>query len=495
MEIKFSKNIKKNQALVFLVSESLNFSKELKDIDQKSDKLISRAIKFQNFKGKTGQTIDITAPKDLNCELITIIGTGKEKNLSQNDAQSIGGKIYTKVNSNKSSSACICVGQVKDPYIAAANIAYGIKLKSYRFDKYKTKQEDDKLPTFKKTTIVCEGHGNAETLFDKFDKVAEGVFLSRDVVTEPPNILYPQSYADIVKGELNISGATVKVLDRNAMHKLGMGALLGVAQGSEKEARLVVIEYNGSDKKDPPIAFVGKGVTFDTGGISLKPSLGMEDMKYDMGGSAAVVGVMKALAGRKAKINAVGVIGLVENMPGSNAQRPSDVVTSMSGQTVEVLNTDAEGRLVLCDALTYCQETFKPKVVIDLATLTGAIVIALGDQYAGLFTNSDKLAKQLSAAGSDTNERVWRFPLGEEYDKLLDSPIADMQNISSGRGAGSITAAQFLQRFIKDGVEWCHLDIAGVAWTKEEKDICPKGATGFGVRLLDRFVSDNYEGK
>jgi leucyl aminopeptidase len=258
----------------------------------------------------------------------------------------------------------------------------------------------------------------------------------------------------------------------------------------------VVMEWHGDKKsKKAPIAFVGKGVTFDTGGISLKPSAGMEDMKYDMGGSAAVVGVMKALAGRKANVNAVGVVGLVENMPDGDAQRPSDVVTSMSGQTIAVLNTDAEGRLVLGDILWYCQEEYKPHTMINLATLTGAIVIALGNEHAGIFSNSDDLAEKLTRAGLDTEEKVWRFPLHKNYDKMIDSEIADMQNISSGRGAGSITAAQFLQRFIQDGVDWTHIDIAGMAWSDKDLDVCPKGATGFGVRLLDRLVKDNYEGK
>jgi leucyl aminopeptidase len=279
------------------------------------------------------------------------------------------------------------------------------------------------------------------------------------------------------------------------MEKLGMGSLLGVGQGSIRDSRLVIMEWNGQGKasKNFPVALVGKGVTFDTGGISLKPANGMEDMKYDMGGSAAVVGTIMALAGRKAKINVVGVVGLVENMPGHNAQRPSDVVKSMSGQTIEVLNTDAEGRLVLADALWYTQENYKPKNIIDLATLTGAITIALGQEYAGIFSNNDSLSANLIKAGQDTGEKLWRFPMGEEYDKLLDSPIADMQNISSGKGAGSITAAQFLLRFIKKGTNWAHLDIAGVAWAKDPKDICPKGATAFGVRLLDNYISKNFE--
>jgi leucyl aminopeptidase len=322
------------------------------------------------------------------------------------------------------------------------------------------------------------------------------VFLARDVVTEPPNVLYPESYAKIIKNELSKEGVSVKILGEKQMHKLGMGALLGVGQGSERESQMVVMEWKGDkSSKEGPIAFVGKGVTFDTGGISLKSSGGMEDMKYDMGGSASVVGVMKALAARKAKVNAVGIVGLVENMPDGLAQRPSDVVVSMSGQTVAVLNTDAEGRLVLADTLWYCQETYKPHTLVNLATLTGAIVVALANQHAGIFSNSDTLAEKISNAGKETDEKVWRLPLNEQYDKMIDSEIADMQNISSGKGAGSITAAQFLKRFVQEGVEWTHIDIAGMAWADKELDTCPKGATGYGVRLLDRLVKNHYEAK
>jgi leucyl aminopeptidase len=341
--------------------------------------------------------------------------------------------------------------------------------------------------------LVSNSNAECKKLFTPLEQISHGVFLARDVVTEPPNELYPASYAKRIKSEFAKLGADVSILNEKQLTKLGMGALLGVGQGSERESHVVVIKYQGGNKKDAPIAFVGKGVTFDTGGISLKPSGGMEDMKYDMGGSASVVGIMRALAGRKAKVNAVGIVGLVENMPGHNAQRPSDVVTSMSGQTIEVLNTDAEGRLVLADILWYAQEKFKPKTVIDLATLTGAIVIALGNEHAGVFTNDDALADKLSKAGTATGEKVWQFPLNSDYDKLLDSKIADMQNISSGRGAGSITAAQFLQRFIQKGVSWAHIDIAGMAWNSKARDVSPEGASGYGVRLLDQLVAENFE--
>jgi leucyl aminopeptidase len=323
------------------------------------------------------------------------------------------------------------------------------------------------------------------------------VYFARDLVSEAPNILYPESYAEQIIEKLEPLGIDVQVLGEREMRNLGMGALLGVGQGSAKESKLVVMKYQGGNSDQKPVCFVGKGVTFDTGGISIKPAAGMGDMKYDMGGSAAVVGAMKALALRNAKVNAVGIVGLAENMPGSNAQRPGDIVTSMSGQTIEVLNTDAEGRLVLCDCITYLQENFDPDCIIDLATLTGAILIALANTYAGCFSNDDELANKLINSGSNVNEKLWRMPLHKDFDEMLKSPIADISNIGGERGmAGSSTAAHFIGRFIKDGVKWAHLDIAGTAWEKKGKNpICPIGAVGFGVRLLDQFVQDNYESK
>jgi len=323
--------------------------------------------------------------------------------------------------------------------------------------------------------------------------VAEGVALTKELVTEPANIIYPESFVTRCQ-HLKELGVEITVLDDKDMSALGMGALLGVAQGSRRPARLLVMKWDGTgDTQERPVALVGKGVTFDTGGISIKPAAGMEDMKWDMGGAGAVAGAMKALAGRKAKAYVVGVCGLVENMPDGNAQRPGDIVTSMSGQTIEVLNTDAEGRLVLCDALHWVQEKYNPEYVVDLATLTGAIIVSLGSEYAGLFSNSDELADKLTAAGKASGDPLWRFPLSKAYDKMIDSPIADMKNIG-GKGAGSITAAQFLGRFIKDGVKWAHLDIAGTVWAEKPGPVWDKGATGFGVRLLDRFVADNFEG-
>ncbi|PIR38142.1 MAG: leucyl aminopeptidase [Alphaproteobacteria bacterium CG11_big_fil_rev_8_21_14_0_20_39_49] len=494
MKITFSDKLNVNcDAVVVTVTDSLKLGEHAEKINKEADNAIKKALKTRKFKGEKKELLSIVAPSGVKYNQILLVGLGKEKKISDIVSQEVGASVYVGLNSIKAENAAIIVEGVEDVDDIATNIAYGAVLRSYRFGKYKTKEKPESLPTLRVLDVIVDNRSKAESDFNKLQMIADGVFLSRDVVTEPPNKLYPESYAKIIKEELSGLGVKVTVLGAKQLEKLGMGALLGVGQGSIRESHVVVMEYNGSDPKNQPLAFVGKGVTFDTGGISIKPALGMEDMKYDMGGSAAVVGLLKALAGRKAKANAVGIVGLVENMPGHNAQRPSDVVTSMSGQTVEVLNTDAEGRLVLADILTYVQQKHNPQLIIDLATLTGAIVVALGEEYAGLFSNDDKLSKKLFKAGEKTDEKLWRFPLGSAYDKMLDSPIADMQNISAGRGAGSITAAQFLQRFIENDTPWAHLDIAGVAWTKKAKGVCPKGATGFGVRLLDKFVNDNYE--
>jgi leucyl aminopeptidase len=340
--------------------------------------------------------------------------------------------------------------------------------------------------------VLSANSAGAKRVYQKLEKIADGVFLTRDLVSEPANILYPATLAAQAK-TLAALGVAVEILDEKKMKKLGMGSLLGVGQGSLRPSRLVVMQWKGNPKaKDAPLAILGKGVTFDTGGISIKPAAGMEDMKWDMAGAGVVIGLMKALAGRKARVNVVGMVGLVENMPSGAAQRPGDIVTSMSGQTIEVLNTDAEGRLVLADVLWYCQDRFKPRFMIDLATLTGAIIIALGHEHAGLFSNNDELAERLAAAGKAVGEALWRMPLGEAYDRQLDSDAADVRNIGGGRDAGSITAAQFLQRFVNK-TPWAHLDIAGTAWSKKDAPTVPKGATAFGVRLLERFIADHYE--
>jgi leucyl aminopeptidase len=364
---------------------------------------------------------------------------------------------------------------------------HGIKLKSYEFNKYKTKKISKKF-----NITILE---NGSSLFNeskKSEALLRGVKLTKDLVSEPGNVLHPDEYARRIS-QLKKIGLKVNIYDKKKLKKLGMNALLGVGQGSIRGSYLVTIEWNGSNKKDKPLAFVGKGVCFDTGGISLKPAKFMEDMTYDMAGSAVVVGLMKNLALRKAKINAIGVVGLVENMPDGNAQRPGDIVKSYSGKTIEILNTDAEGRLVLADALTFTEKKFKPKLIVDLATLTGAIIVSLGSEYAGLFSNDDKLSNQIFNAGEKVGEKVWRMPLNENYDKLINSKKADMQNINYVGGAGSTTAAQFLQRFIINNTPWAHLDIAGMAFSKYGGALNSGGATGFGVRLLNQLIEDNYE--
>ena len=469
-------------------------------LDKATDGAITRAIKASRFTGKKGQSLTVLAPGGLKLSRILLTGLGKGEELDALAAQSLGGAIVAALASSGEAGATVAVDRVKGSKLAAAEIAanlgYGAVLRAYRFDKYRTKQKAEDKPSLKRLTVTTEGETEARKLFRPMAKIADGVFFTRDLVSEPANVIYPESLAAEAR-TLTELGVEVQVLDKKQMGKLGMGALLGVAQGSANDPRLVAMRWNGAPKssRKRPIAFVGKGVTFDTGGISIKPSSGMEDMKWDMGGSAVVIGLMKALAGRKARINAVGIVGLVENMPSSSAQRPGDVVTTMSGQTVEVINTDAEGRLVLGDAMWYCQDKYKPAVMIDLATLTGAIIVSLGSENAGLFANDDGLADRLIAAGKAVGEPLWRMPLGESYDKQINSDIADMKNVGSGRSAGSITAAQFLKRFVKDGTLWAHIDIAGVTWSKKDAATVPKGGTAFGVRLLDRLVADNYEGK
>lgn len=480
----------KSGAIVLTVTDSLKLSAQAKAVDAQTDGAVSRALSLRDFKGKKGETLTLIAPAGVKVDAVIVLGLGKEKDSTDLSLQEAGGALVAHLNRTKIKEAQVIV---EDAH-TAAHLAYGAVLRNYRFDKYRTREKQEDKPTLAKVNFQVKENAKAEALFDALEKIAAGVYITRDFVSEPPNVLYPESYAQRIKDDLTKLGVKVEILGEEKMRQLGMGSLLGVGQGSIRDSQLVVMQWNGAkNKKEQPIAFVGKGVTFDTGGISIKPAAGMEDMKYDMGGSATVVGLIKALAGRKANVNAIGVVGLVENMPDGNAQRPSDIVHSMSGQTIEVLNTDAEGRLVLADALWYCQDRFKPQFMVDLATLTGAIVIALGEQFAGLFSNNDTLSERITAAGKKVGERVWRFPLDEAYDKMIDSPVADMQNISNGRGAGSITAAQFLQRFVNN-VPWVHLDIAGMAWAKKEQSLCPSGATAYGVRLLNQLVEDHYEG-
>jgi leucyl aminopeptidase len=459
---------------------------------------LGRAMKASRFKGERGQWLEILQPAGLKADRVLLAGLGSADKLDLAAFEAVGGEAARRVAAAGDRSLAIAIDRVPgarglDAADAAAHAAYGARLGSYRFDKYHTKMKPEDKPALDSVTVMGADAAGARRAWRPLEAVAAGVEFTRNLVTEPANIIYPESLAAECR-KLARLGVKVEVLGEAQMKRLGMGALLGVGQGSARESQLVVMRWNGGSRNAAPVAFVGKGVCFDTGGISIKPAGGMEEMKWDMAGAGAVIGTMMALAGRKAKVNAVGVVGLVENMPSGTAQRPGDVVTSMSGQTIEVLNTDAEGRLVLADAMWYTQDRFKPQFMVDLATLTGAIIISLGHEHAGLFSNNDTLSERLAAAGKAEGEALWRLPLGDAYDRALKSPIADMQNIAGpGAGAGSITAAQFLQRFTNK-VPWAHLDIAGTAWSKADKPTVPKGATAFGVRLLDRLVRDHYEG-
>lgn len=482
-------------AYVAVVADGSAFSPAAEALDAATGGAARRAVESSRFNGKSMEFLDLMALKDAPAVRSVLAGIGKPADASPKAWQDWGGKLYGHLAGSGAASAAIVVegmgGSVADSD-AAANVAFGITLAAYRFDRYRTKEKPDQKPSLTAVTVLVEDAAAATAAFAPMQEVAAGVIFARDLVSEPGNVIYPETLAQRC-ADLTAQGVEVEVLDEAQLAKIGMRTLLAVGMGSERESRVVVMRWMGADDaKAAPIALVGKGVTFDTGGISIKPAGGMEDMKFDMGGSAAVIGAMRALAGRKAKANIVGIVGLVENMPSHNAQRPGDVVESLSGQTVEVINTDAEGRLVLCDLMTYVQRTCKPAAMIDLATLTGAIIVGLGHHHAGMFGNDDELCAGLSAAGAAVGEPVWRMPLGEEYDKALKSDIADMKNVG-GRDGGSITAAQFLQRFVEDDTPWVHLDIAGMAWTKQGMPTVPKGAAGFGVRLLDQWIADRYE--
>ncbi|WP_366654576.1 leucyl aminopeptidase [Fodinicurvata sp. EGI_FJ10296] len=451
------------------------------------------------FSGKAEETLWLPFAGDGGPRAVLLAGLGSGKDIDAGRCQKIGAAIRAALGSSKATDATIAfdlpdAGEQDAPDTPglAANLGFGLYLRSYRFDKYKAAPKDDEKPTLGAVTIAVDRKSAAKKAYGALQKVAEGVNLTRDLVSEPANELYPEVFAQRCQ-ELEKSGLTVEVIEEKKLRKLGMGALLAVNEGSQREARVVVMSWNGGKAKEAPIAFVGKGVTFDTGGISIKPAAGMEDMKWDMGGAGVVTGLMKALAGRKARVNAVGIIGLVENMPSGSAMRPGDIVRSMSGKTIEVLNTDAEGRLVLADILHYAQDRFKPAAMVNLATLTGAIIVALGEDQAGLFSNNDDLRDKLLAASKAVDEPLWAMPLGEGFDRQLDSDAADVKNIGQGRFGGASVAGQFLKRFVADDVAWAHIDIAGVTWSKKDRATNPRGATGFGVRLLDRLVADHYE--
>jgi leucyl aminopeptidase len=478
--------------LVLFCEDGVKLSPAARKAIESTGDLVTRAAAADRFKGKNGSALDIVAPSGLEVSRLVILGVGKVRDLKSQDFVKLGGIAMGKIPGAASAATIIADfpgGAVKPERIA--DIALGVRLRAYAFERYKTKRKDGEEKAAEvKVTIATAGVAAVEKAFVARGAVADGVTIARDLVNEPANILYPEEFAHRT-GDLKKLGVEVEVLDVDEMKRLGMNALLGVGQGSEHESRTVIMRWNGGKRGAAPLAFIGKGVCFDTGGISIKPAAGMEDMKGDMAGAACVVGLMHALAAREAKVNAVGAIGIVENMPDGRAQRPGDIVTTMSGQTIEIINTDAEGRLVLSDVLHYVNKNFKPKFMIDLATLTGAIIVALGQEYAGLFANDDKLAERLVKAGNETGERVWRMPLGPEYDKMIDSKFADMKN-TGGRYGGAITAAQLLQRFV-DKTPWAHLDIAGTAMGSPQTDTNRSWGSGFGVRLLDRLVADHYE--
>ena len=465
----------------FFISNDLKF-KPGTSIPQSTISKINSFLKKKSKDNKK-QIFSFDLSESQKCFFILI-----KKNLNIYEINNLGANLKNYIKTDKTiKNICILGNSFSEEIIS--EFAYGFELKSYTFNKYKSKKDD----FVQSIDFSVKNPTSFKLKYKNFSSIKEGVFLARDLVSEPPNVLNPKKYTEEIK-KLKKLGLKVEVLNEKQMKKLGMHSLLGVGQGSENESFMVVIKWNGAKQNfGKPLAFVGKGVCFDTGGISLKPARFMEEMKYDMGGSAVVVGLMKCLAKRKAKVNAIGVVGLVENMPDGNAQRPGDIVKSYSGKTIEVLNTDAEGRLVLADALTYTEKKFNPKFIIDLATLTGAIIMALGEEYAGLFSNNDKISNELHKIGNQINEKVWRLPLHKNYDKLMNSAYADVQNINYAGGAGSITAAQFLQRFIIKNTPWAHLDIAGMAFSKKAASLNSGGATGFGVRLLNDLVMKNYE--
>ncbi len=479
---------------VVLTDQSLKLGARSAALDEAAGGRFARAATAAKFKGKALKSLQLLSPAGVDLDRIVFVGLGDPAKLTPQDWLKLGGTIASLVGG--ASDVTVMLERPDGEKVSgseAADVALGIKLRAYSFEKYKTKKDDDEAPKSRRFTIATANAAAAEKAWIAASAVAEGVAFARDLVNEPANALGPVEFADQLKA-LSKLGVDVKVLGEADLRKLKMGSLLSVSQGSDRPPRVVVMRWRGAKDKTKPVAFVGKGVVFDTGGISMKPAAGMEDMKGDMGGAAAVSGLMRTLALRQAKVNAVGIVGLVENMPDGKATRPGDVVTSMSGQTIEVLNTDAEGRLVLADLLTYVQKQDDPVAMIDLATLTGAILVALGNFHAGLFCNNDGLSQELLSAGLETGEKVWRMPLGPDYDKLIDSKVADMKNIG-GRFAGATTGAQFIQRFVEKDTPWAHLDVAGTAMGSPASEINQSWGSGWGVRLLDEFVRARFEKK
>ncbi len=480
--------------LVICVGEDLRPGEKAAQLLGEAAGLVERGAAVERFKGKFKSVLALPAPAGLSVDRLIVVGIGGEKERKGFDWLTLGAVVAGKIAGREATLIADFPGLQGDEE-AIAELVLGARLRAYRFDRYKSKKkkkddDEDRQEKGGRLTIAAEDPQRAKKAAKHREGLAQGVAIARDLVNEPANALGPVEFADRAR-ELEKLDVEVEILDEKQLAKIGMRALLGVAQGSERPARVAVMRWNGAKKGDKPAVVIGKGVVFDTGGISMKGSSGMEDMKGDMAGAACVVGLMHAIASRKAKANVIGVIGLVENMPDGRAQRPGDIVETLSGQTVEIINTDAEGRLVLADLLSYAQETWQPRFMIDLATLTGAILVALGQHHAGLFSNDDELAEQLRKAGEATQEKVWRMPLGKEYDKLIDSKFADMKN-TGGRHAGAITAAQFLQRFVND-VPWAHLDIAGTGMAAVQTEINKSWGSGYGVRLLDRLIADVCE--
>ncbi len=497
MKISFAEfSVPQSGAVVVGVWEERVLTGPARQLDELTGGAVARAVAAApRFRGKKSDLLPIIGPPNLSLGRIVVVGLGKPEAADARLVEDLGGALVAHLNSAGETTATFAVdlgdAAKLQPAEAAARLAFGAELRAYRFDKYRTTQKPEQKPSLARLTVASEAPGAAKAAYRALGATAEAVAFTRDLVSEPANTLYPETLAERAAA-LRDFGVEVEVLDDERMKALGMGALLGVGQGSVRPSRVVVMQHGGGVPGAAPLAFIGKGVTFDTGGISIKPAAGMGEMKWDMAGAGVVIGLMRLLARREAKVNAVGIVGLVENMPSGTAQRPGDIVKSMSGQTIEVLNTDAEGRLVLADVLWYCQDRFKPKLMVDLATLTGAVVVALGHDNAAVFANDDRLAERLIAAGKAVGEHLWRLPLGDSYDRAIDSDAADVKNIAGDRAAGSIIGAQFLQRFVNK-VPWAHLDIAGVAWSKKDAPTVPKGATAFGVRLLDRFIGTHYE--
>ena len=483
---------------VVLAASDGTLGSAVAELDRRSGGALRRAVTDWGGNFKRGEVIELRYPSGLELDRVLVLSLGEPEEASRYDLETAGGALAVRLKGLRVREASVAVEPVGSLTVSAQELAIslatGACLRAYSFDKYRTAKdaEEDQSDEVAKLTLHLAEPAAAEAAWPAVAAVIAGVSHGRDLVTEPANVLSPEAFADACVELGSALGLEVEVLDRAALQRLGMNALLAVGQGSAHESRVATLRWSGGAPDEPPVALLGKGVCFDSGGLSIKPAAGMEEMKWDMAGAAAVFGAMKALAGRKAKANVVGVLGLTENMPSGAAQRPGDVITSMAGVTIEVVNTDAEGRLVLADVLHYAKERFKPKLMIDLATLTGAIVVALGHEQAGLFSPDDQLAERIQAAGAAVGERLWRMPLGDDYAKHIKSDIADIKNVGRARQAGATAGAVFLQRFVGD-VSWAHIDIAGTAWSKEDRPLAPKGATGYGIRLLERLIADHYE--